>query len=133
MVEDNDGGVTVVGSPVALTEGGSAGSYTIALDTAPSANVTVTVTSGDVAAVTVSTSNTDNKLTFMTDSYGAKTVTVTPVNDDGDGSDESVTLSALDAVTDDHAQFQHGRLRPSDWQRDGESATVVPTRDDGGG
>ena len=32
VVEDDDGGVTVVGSPVALTEGGSAGSYTIALD-----------------------------------------------------------------------------------------------------
>ena len=59
---------------------------------APTANVTVTVTSGDAAAVTVSTSNTDNKLTFMTDSYGAKTVTVTPV-DDGDGADESVTIT----------------------------------------
>ena len=89
---DDDGGVTVVGSPVALTEGGSAGSYTIALEAAPTANVTVTVTSGDAAAVTVSTSNTDNKLTFMTDSYGAKTVTVTPV-DDGDGADESVTIT----------------------------------------
>ena len=92
VVHDDDGVVTVVGSPVALTEGGSAGSYTIALAAAPTANVTVTVTSSDTDAVTVSTSNTDNKLTFMTDSYGAKTVTVTPV-DDGDGADESVTIT----------------------------------------
>ncbi len=80
--------VIVSGSPVALTEGGDAGSYTVALATDPGATVTVTPNSGDAGAVTVSGALTFNSGNFST----AQAVTVTPV-DDGDISNESVTIS----------------------------------------
>ena len=88
-VDDDDQGLTVSASTVALTEGGSTGSYTVKLDAAPDANVTVAVSSDDVGAVTVSPST----LTFSKTNYStARTVTLTPVND-ADAADESVTVS----------------------------------------
>ena len=88
-VDDDDQGITLSESTVALTEGGSTGSYTVVLAAAPNGNVTVTPTSGDTAAVTASPA----ALTFTTDNWStAQTMTLTPV-DDADGIDESVTVS----------------------------------------
>ena len=88
-VDDDDQGLTVSASTVALTEGGSTGSYTVRLAAAPNANVTVSVSSDDTGAVTVSPSS----LTFTTTNYAStQTVTLTVVND-ADGADESVTVS----------------------------------------
>ena len=80
-------------TPLALVEGGAAGSFTVALAVPPkSGDVTVSVTSGDTDAATVSPAS----LTFTTGINGnwntAQTVTVTPV-DDADGADEKVTVS----------------------------------------
>ena len=73
---------------LALTEGGSAGTYTLVLDTQPTGTVTITLTSSDTGAVTV-----NSPLTFdATDWSSTKTVTVTVV-DDADATDESVTIS----------------------------------------
>ena len=73
---------------MALTEGGSTGTYTVKLAAAPNGNVTVTVASGDTGAVTSSPA----KLTYTTNNWNtAQTVTLTPVADD-DGIDESVTI-----------------------------------------
>ena len=88
-VDDDDQGLTLSASTVSLTEGGSTGSYTVKLDAAPNADVTVTVSSGDTGAVTASPSS----LTFSTTNYAtARTVTLTAVGD-ADGADESVTVS----------------------------------------
>ena len=94
IVKDNDEpGLTVAYDPaspaeVAVTEGGSAGTYTVVLDTLPTGSVTVTPTSGDTGAVMVSSA-----LIFTTANWDtARTVTVTPV-DDPDTTDESVTVS----------------------------------------
>ena len=88
-VDDDDQGLTVSVSSVSLTEGGSTGSYTVKLDAAPNADVTVAVSSDDTGAVTASPSS----LTFSTTNYASvQTVTLTAV-DDEDGDDESVTVS----------------------------------------
>ena len=88
-VNDNDTrGVTVAGSPVAVNEGSSA-TYTMVLDSQPTADVTITPASSDTAAVTVSPST----LTFTTANWQtAQTVTVTGVADT-DMDNEAETIS----------------------------------------
>ena len=90
-----DSGLTVSPTSLNLDEGGSSGSFTVALTAAPTSDVTLTVSSDDEGAVTVSPST----LTFTADTANtpgnystAQTVTVTPVDDD-DASDESVSVS----------------------------------------
>ena len=90
--------LTVPATPVSVTEGGTAGTFAVALSVPPkSADVTVTVTSGDTGAVTVDTDpatiGLQSTLTFTTSNWNvAQSVTVAAVDDD-DGSDESVTVS----------------------------------------
>ena len=85
--------VTVSATEVSVEEGGSAGTYTVKLASKPTADVTVTPTSPDTGAVTVSTEASDNTLTFTASNWStAQTVTVTPVDDD-DADDETVTVS----------------------------------------
>ncbi|MGI9584222.1 MAG: Calx-beta domain-containing protein [Acidimicrobiia bacterium] len=44
LIYDNDSaGVSIIGSPVAVTEGGASGTYSIVLDSEPAANVTVNI------------------------------------------------------------------------------------------
>ena len=98
-------GVTVTPTALTVAEGGS-GSYTVALDTQPSGDVTVTVggASGDVTTSLAS-------LTFTSANYNtAQTVTVTVAEDDDATTDPAVTLThsasgggygsvSIDAVT----------------------------------
>ena len=82
--DDETAGVTSSQSgALSLTEGGSAGTYTLVLDTEPTGTVTITLTSSDTGAVTVTPT-----LSFdATDWSSTKTVTVTVV-DDADATDE---------------------------------------------
>ena len=76
--------VNVSKKTVALTEGGGAATYTVALESPPTGNVTVTVAS-DNAAV----SRSPGTLAFTTTNWAtAQTVTVTPVDDNADAHDE---------------------------------------------
>ena len=85
--------VNVSKKTVALTEGGSAGAYTVVLESPPTGNVTVTVTS-DNAAVARSPST----LTFTTQNWAtAQTVTVTPVDDNADAHDELALVTNVAA------------------------------------
>ena len=88
-VRDDDGGVTITPlEPATLSEGGRA-TYTMALLSQPGGNVTVTASSSDTGAATVSPAT----LTFTTSSWStAQTVTVSGVEDD-DANDETVTVS----------------------------------------
>ena len=89
-VTDNDtAGVSVSTTSVAdLNEGGTA-TYTVKLDTEPSGNVTITPTSGDSGAVSVSPAS----LVFTTATWNTpQTVSVTGVQDD-DANGETVTIS----------------------------------------
>ncbi len=71
---------------------GSTGTFTVKLGATPTpaSNVTVTITSADTGAVTVNPPS----LTFTTSNHtSAQTVTVTGVEDDNDGDNESVVLT----------------------------------------
>ena len=90
-VTDNDTpSMTVTPSMLDVDEGVTA-TYTVKLNTAPTSNVTVAITSDDPGAATVSTAS----LTFTSHELGnaPQTVTVTGVEDDDRVDDESVTLS----------------------------------------
>ena len=96
-VTDDDGaGVTIKESDgsTSVTEksgDGRSDTYTVVLDSEPTAEVTITVESGDSGAATVSPAT----LTFATTNWNtAQTVTVTGVDDQVDqSSDRSVTIS----------------------------------------
>ena len=90
--------VTSVDS-ASITEGGTAGSFTVSLGAQPTTPVTVSVASSDTLQATVSPAY----LTFTSDNWSAnQTVSVTAVDDttaDGDKT-VSVTLSVMDATSD---------------------------------
>ena len=107
-------GVSMEPTTLTVDEGGS-GVYTLVLNTDPGSNVTVTPTSGDSGALTVSPAS----LVFTTATWDtARTLTVTGVQDN-DGDDETVTVShsvsgygtvsvgaaVTVSVTDDDAPF----------------------------
>ena len=97
-VTDNDtSGVTVSERALTVTEGDAIGnSYTVALDTEPAAQVTVTVAGHAGTDVTPSPTT----LTFTRQNWAtAQTVTVT-AGDDADTANDSVTLTHSAASTD---------------------------------
>ncbi|MHC1703540.1 MAG: Ig-like domain-containing protein [Tenuifilaceae bacterium] len=122
---DNDvAGITV--SPTSLTtnEGGS-NTFTIALNTQPTADVTITISSLDVSEGTVSPSS----VTFTNSNWAAKTITVTGVNDDLDDGNISYTIQTGSAVSTD---LSYGGVNPSDVtvtnvDDDNASILVTPT------
>ena len=92
VTDDDTKGVTLSAANVSVNEGGQ-GTYTVKLDSEPTASVVVTPASGDAGAVTVSTAASDNTLTFTTSNWStAQTVTVAGV-EDADSTDESVTVT----------------------------------------
>ena len=110
-------GVTL--SPLTLTvpEAGSA-TYTVKLDAAPTADVTVTPSSGDVSVATVSPAS----LTFTTDNYGTpQAVTVT-------GGDD-----AVENPTDRQATVTHAAAGGGYDSVAVASVTVTVTDDDSAG
>ena len=90
-------GVTASESTLTVTEEDATGaSYTVALDTLPTADVTVTVAGHAGTEVTLSTAT----LTFTSLNWeAAQTVTVT-AGDDADTTDDTVTLTHSAASTD---------------------------------
>ena len=97
--DDDTAGVSVrAASPLAVDEAASV-TYTVVLDSEPTADVTVTATSGDAGAVSVSpASHTFTSATWST----PKTFTVSGVADT-DTNDESVAVSH--SVTSDDAAY----------------------------
>ncbi|MBF2760829.1 MAG: hypothetical protein ISN28_11280 [Ectothiorhodospiraceae bacterium AqS1] len=91
-VTDDDGSIVVGSGTIRLTEGGSNATFPVTLRAAPKTSATISVTSADTDAVTVSPAT----LTFTSSNFtSAQMVTVSPVTDAG-VLDESVliTLSA---------------------------------------
>ena len=90
-VNDDDAGVTV--DPTELTvpeDGSSTGTYTLVLDTVPTADVIITVANSNTLAATVSPAT----LTFTQTNWDtAQTVTVTGVNDNVDNPSDARTAS----------------------------------------
>ena len=101
VTDDDEPGVTVTGGPFTLTEGGAAGTYTVVLDTLPSAGtVTVTVVSDDPAVTVDPTS-----LAFTASDWNvAQALTVTAV-DDANATGETATLAHTAAHTGGAAEY----------------------------
>ena len=86
--DDDPAGITVSESALTIKEGGS-DTYTVVLDTQPSANVKVTVGGASETDLTVSPSS----LTFTTENWNtAQTVTVSAA-EDADAVDDTATLT----------------------------------------
>ena len=92
LTDDDKVGVTASPTALTVTEASGTGhtaTYTVVLDSEPTADVTVTPASGDTGAATVSPTT----LTFTATNWSTtQTVTVTGVNDDID-SDRSTTIT----------------------------------------
>ena len=87
VTDDDTRGLVVSPTDLGVAEGGN-GTFTVALSTQPTTAVTVTVSSGDTGAATVSPAS----LSFTTADYStSQTVTVTGVQDD-DAENESTTV-----------------------------------------
>ena len=106
VTDDDTHGVTILGGPLTVTEGGT-GTYTVVLDTEPTGDVTVTPSIVDTGAVTVSAA-----LTFsMSDWNTSQTVTVTGVEDDDGRDEEDVTVThAVDSADPDYDELSVDNL-----------------------
>ena len=90
VTDDDTAGLELSVTSLDVDEGGQ-NTYTVKLDTQPTTTVTVTVSSGDTGAATVSGST----LIFTASNWNtAQTVTVRGVND-GDSTDETVTVTNM--------------------------------------
>ena len=91
IVDDDTRGVTLSKTALSVAEGNS-GTYTVMLDSEPTADVTVTFAS-DNADVTVDTGNTDNNLVFTAEDWATpQTVMVSAAADD-DTVDDTATIA----------------------------------------
>ena len=93
-------GLTTSAAAVTVTEAGTTGSFTVALDTQPTTPVTLSVTNSATAQVTAS----PLYMTFTANNWSTpQTVTLTAVADTADDGDATatITLSVLDATSDD--------------------------------
>jgi hypothetical protein len=92
-VQDNDGpGFTIIQSDgsTAVSESGTTDSYTVVLDSEPTADVTISISSSDEGEATVS----PDTLTFTASDWDtAQTVTVTGVDDTDIDGTQSVTIT----------------------------------------
>ena len=106
---DDDAPSLQVSTTALTVDENSSGSYTIRLNTQPSATVTVTVSgaSGAVTVDTAATSGDQNTLTFTNTNWAtAQTVTVS-AGDDGNAQNEQVSLTH-DATGGDYAGLAVG-------------------------
>ncbi len=87
IVDDDEPGVTLSEAALALNEEGATAGYTVALDTQPTTNVVVSLTSNS-SEVTVD----EDELSFTPDNWGPQTVTVRAANDD-DAVDDTASIT----------------------------------------
>ena len=132
-VTDDDGaGITVsaLSGGGTFSENGGSDTFTVVLDTEPTADVTVGVSSSDTTVATVS----PNSLTFTDANWDTpQTVTTSGVDNRIDESDRTATIGFDPAVSDD--TFYSGQ-KPSGFQvtvTDDDSAGITVSAPSGGG
>ena len=92
-VVDDDRGIVLTPAALTVNEGAAGASFTVKLATAPSGEVTVTVTGQQNTDVVLAGLNSDNALLFSTATWNdPQTVTVT-AGHDADGADDQNTLT----------------------------------------
>ena len=96
LTDDDQKGVTVSRSSLALAESGGTGAYTVVLDSKPTGTVTVGVASGDANIATVDKSSLEFTTTTWSD---AQTVTVTGTGSGGTRTSVTHSVSGADYST----------------------------------
>jgi len=125
---DNDGALTVnPTSGLVTTEAGGTATFTVRLDQAPTADVTIALSSSNPAEGVVAPAS----LVFTTDNWNQEqTVTITGVDDFVDDGDVNYTIVTAPAVSAD--PFFNGRNAPDisvkNIDDDIAAITVTPTR-----
>ena len=106
VTDDDAARVSIDPTELTVTEGDATGaSYTVVLDSQPTADVTVTISGHAGTDVSV----TPSSLTFTSESWGtAQTVTVSAAQDDDAAPDEAVTLSHAVNGTGEYAAIRRG-------------------------
>lgn len=119
---DNELGITVSANQLTTTEAGGAATFTIWLNTEPSASVTIGITSSDTTEGTVSPSS----VTFDAGNWTTpQTVTVTGVNDWIDDGDVSYTIVTAPATSADAAYNGFNAIDVTVVNLDDDTAGVV--------
>ncbi len=119
---DNEGGVTITAEALSTTEAGGTAAFTIALNTAPTANVTIGLSSSDTTEGTVSPSS----VTFTPANWATpQTVTATGVDDFLDDGDAAYTIVTAAATSTDAAYSGFNAIDPSVVNLDNDSASVT--------
>jgi large repetitive protein len=97
--DDDSAGITVVaGQALTTTEGGGTASFTIALNSQPTSDVSIALSSNDTSEGTVGPTT----LTFTHDNYAApQTVTIKGVNDDMQDGNQPYRILTAPAVSND--------------------------------
>ncbi len=119
ITDDDTAGITVTAIDGDTTEAGGEATFTVALDSEPTADVSIGVSSDDLTEGTVAPAT----LTFTASDYAAKTVTVTGVDDAVDDGDRSYTIKLAAAESTD---TNYGGADPDD-------VSVTNTDDDAAG
>jgi len=105
---DNEAGITLSATSLTTTEMGGTATFTMVLNSAPTADVTVALSSSDTTEGTVSPAS----VTFGTSDWNTpKTVTVTGVNDFVDDGDVAYTIVTAAAASADEV---YNNLNPLD-------------------
>ena len=135
ITDDDTAGVTVSETALSIAEGGS-DTYTVVLDTKPSADVTVAIAGHASTDITLSgDALTNNALTFTASNWGtAQTVTVTAAADDDAASDAAVTLTHTVSGTGEYAGVTAGSVTVTIVEKDASVLSVgnAEAAEDGG-
>lgn len=137
MADDDTVGITLSAtSGLTTTEAGGTDTFTIVLDTEPTANVVIGLTSSDTTEGTVSPSS----VTFTTGNWNsAQTVTLTGVNDDVDDGNiaYSIVTAAATSSDSDYSGLNASDVSASNTDNDTagitQSATSGTINEDGTG
>lgn len=137
MVDDDTAGITLSAtSGLTTTEAGGTDTFTIVLNTEPTANVVIGLTSSDTTEGTVSPSS----VTFTTGNWNsAQTVTLTGVNDDVDDGNiaYSIVTAAATSSDSDYSGLNASDVSASNTDNDTagitQSATSGTINEDGTG
>jgi large repetitive protein len=98
-VDDDVAGISVVGNNLTTTETGGSASFTVVLNSQPTADVTIAFNSSDTTEGTVSPAT----LTFISAEWNTpQLVTITGVNDDVDDGDIDYTIVTAAATSSDN-------------------------------
>ena len=125
VTDDDAASVSIDPTELTVTEGDATGdSYTVVLDSQPTADVTVTVSGHDGTDVSVAPST----LTFTSDNWGtAQTVTVSAAQDEDAAADQAVILSHAVNGTGEYASVTAESVTVTITENDAVGVAIAPT------